>query len=350
MFSNLRILYVGPLFAGSTALHRMNALRDLDCFVSAIDTTLPFTRFGESGKINKCKRFFLSRTNNLLDWKCVHSRILNAARAEKWDILWIDKGQGLKPEILTDFRKLQPSAKLVNYSPDDMFNPANQTDRYLSALDIYDLFVTTKSYNIAEFREAGVQDVFFVGNAYEPSIHKPFRLLEEEREQWRSDVVFVGAVEADRLRSLEFLAQQKISLGLYGGGKAWQSLSELYANVRSNCEFIADQSYSKVLCASSIALGFLRKQNRDLQTTRSIEIPACGVFMLAERTDEHLALFDEGKEAEFFSSDEELWEKIRFYLKNVDKREAIARAGRRRCLQSGYSNAERLRLVLEYLV
>jgi spore maturation protein CgeB len=65
--------------------------------------------------------------------------------------------------------------------------------------------------------------------------------------------------------------------------------------------------------------------------------------MLAERTPEHLALFDEGLEAEFFTSDDELIDKCRRYLDDEDARAAIAQRGHERCIASGYSNAARLR-------
>ncbi len=71
--------------------------------------------------------------------------------------------------------------------------------------------------------------------------------------------------------------------------------------------------------------------------------------MLAERTDEHRGLFEEGKEAEFFESGEELVRKCRHYLDHEDQRARIAEAGLRRCRESDYSNAGRLSRVLQHL-
>ena len=105
--------------------------------------------------------------------------------------------------------------------------------------------------------------------------------------------------------------------------------------------------YAEVLCAFDINLCFLRRLNRDRQTQRSVEIPACGAFMLAERTEEHLDLFKEGIEAEFFDSDEELLAKVRYYLANPEQRKRIAAAGLERCLRGGYSYHDRLRWMLE---
>jgi spore maturation protein CgeB len=55
-------------------------------------------------------------------------------------------------------------------------------------------------------------------------------------------------------------------------------------------------------------------------------------------------------EAEFFGSLEELLEKIQYYLINKDKRQDIAAAGRRRCLEVGYSNVDRLENIMRQIL
>jgi spore maturation protein CgeB len=61
-------------------------------------------------------------------------------------------------------------------------------------------------------------------------------------------------------------------------------------------------------------------------------------------------LFAEGREAEFFASNEELLTKTRYYLDHEPERSAIGRAGHQRCLKSGYSQTERMRSMLEQVL
>lgn len=341
---NLKILYVGPIFPGSTARYRMESLTELGGEVRTIDTSLPFKYGAKKPEWEYYARGTLRKLNQWIDWQGIERSILSNSKGENWDILWVDKGIFLHPKTLLRFKESQPKCVLVNYSPDDMFNPANQTRQYRDSFPIYDLFVTTKSFNVPEFLKAGANDVIFVEKAYDPSTHRPMTLTEDERACWGCDICFVGGREKEREQSIEYLAKQGFSIGLFGD---WMKIANKYKNVTCHPGYFTDDAYAKALCSGKIGLGFLRKANRDLQTARSIELPACGAFMLAERTNEHLSLFQEGTEAEFFGSNEELAEKARYYLEHPHLREKIANAGRERCLRSGYSNAERLRAVLE---
>ena len=112
---------------------------------------------------------------------------------------------------------------------------------------------------------------------------------------------------------------------------------------------IYEEVYSDAIAGSRISLGLLREVCSDQHTTRTFEIPAIGGFMLADRSQEHMEFFKEGQEAEFFSSDDEYLDKLRFYLANDDVRRRVAQAGHERCLRSGYSYDDRIRCVMTEL-
>jgi hypothetical protein len=156
--------------------------------------------------------------------------------------------------------------------------------------------------------------------------------------------------QRSRLDPLRALRLGRLTPGrsVYFGAPHSELAPALRKGEGSNGEIYEDR-YAAVVAGSRIALGFLRELNPDQHTTRTFEIPAIGGFMLADRTDDHREFFEEGKEAEYFSSDEEYRDKVAFYLANESARARIADAGHRRCMTSGYSYDDRIRAVMAEL-
>ncbi len=273
--------------------------------------------------------------------------ILRAMRGQPFDVLWIDKGLTIHAETLKLARKCQPRCRIVGFSPDDMMNRANQSHHFREGLPLYDFFVSTKSYNVPELQELGCPKVLFMENAFDPHTHRPVPVDGAARQRLGGAVGFIGQWEPERAESLRRLAMAGIPVRVWG--YTWERMRKVPPGLRLENHPLWGDEYARAVCAFDINLCFLRKANRDLQTTRTMEIPACGAFMLAERTQEHLELFAEAQEADFFSGDQELIRKTHYYLDNPEKRRRIAARGLERCLRAGFSYKERLSLVLEHI-
>lgn len=340
----MRVLYVGPLWKGGTCLQRMKAMQDLGYEVLPVDTA-------QLQVLNKQKQLFYRVRQKLLghpDLANANHSIAHLIKGHKVDVLWLDKALTITRDTLKTVRELSKKTIITGYSPDDMAAKHNQSWAFLKGLPFYHLYFTTKSYGVKELIDMGVKQVFFIGQGYDPTTHRPVVLSEEEKMYYGGKVGFIGDYEFERAQFMFYLAEHGIPIRIWGPN--WGRKCRLYhPNMTIEDKYLYGEEYAKAICAFNINCGFLRKINRDLQTTRSIEIPACGGFMLAERTLEHLELFEEGKEAEFFSTKEELLEKVRYYLNHSGERKQVAQAGRERCLRSGYSNQERMKKMFEII-
>jgi spore maturation protein CgeB len=176
------------------------------------------------------------------------------------------------------------------------------------------------------------------GNAVDPDVHRPVPVSDQDRLRLGGPVGFVGTWEKPRSRSLYRLAVAGIPVRVWGN--LWERCRYRHPLLRIEHRALLDDDNALAVSAFDVNLCFLRSW--DFQTTRSIEIPACGGFMLADRTDEHLALFAEGVEAAYFGDDDELLTKVRHYLEYPGERRRIAAAGRERCLRDGYGNPSRI--------
>src|SRR5207247_1773951 len=145
-----------------------------------------------------------------------------------------------------------------------------------------------------------------------PSMNKPVVLSASDAARFETDVVFAGHYEADgRQRLVEMLVESGIRLRLFG--PEWERPARESRVLRrfSPVDSPRGEDYNKALCGAKIALCFLSKLNRDTYTRRCFEIPAAGVFLLAEYSDDLGGLFKEGVQAEFFRGPDELLRKAR---------------------------------------
>lgn len=259
------------------------------------------------------------------------------------NIIFIIKGNEIYPNTLKKVKTNFPNIKLINWSQDDMYSFHNRSLFYTFGLKYYDLIVTQKSYNVSELKKLGAHEVLFQNKAYSKDIHNPTIC----NKKYNNDVVFVGFPEKERNTSMMYLAKNGIKIDIYGYPNQWKKLNYYHENISIHPESLYGKKYAEALSCAKISLCFLRKINRDLQTSRSIEIPACKGFMLAERTDEHLELFEENKEAVYFSNDDELLEKVRYYLANEQERVEISNNGYVKCLNGEYSYDDRVIEILK---
>ena len=337
----MKILYVGYLGYGSTSSMRSKALQLLGHELIEV----------EGNFLNNCSNIF--RLLYKMLWAIGYPLFISDLNKflkdqtfiYKPDIIWVDKGVCILSDTLIEIKSLYPSLMIVHYNPDDPFGSFGKGGwRYfISAIKSYDVHFIPRAVNFIDYKNNGAKNVIFniPTRGYDNNIHKPYP-VNSITATFSSDVGFLGDFENERYHSLLKIANDGIKVRL---SNSWPS-NKIHNNFIISPYDVYGEEYAKAICGFKIGLGFLRKGNRDKHTSRIIEIPACGTFLLAERNDETLKLFEEGIEAEFFDSDEELLDKVKFYLKNDTKRRQIALAGRERCIKSGYDYMNRMNHML----
>jgi hypothetical protein len=270
--------------------------------------------------------------------------ILAAARDLGPEMVLVSGSSAVAGSTLRELKE-QTGAVLVNYATDDPFKKVGSGRCVAANIPIYDLYACTKRAIMGDVRAAGCRHVAFVPFGYEPSLHFPDTFgSPEELQKFSCDVAFVGSGDSDRYPYFRALvhAIPDLRLHLYAG--YWDRDPALAPYARG---FALGRDYRLAMRGAKIAPCLVRRANRDGHVMRSFEVPACGAFMLAERTAEHEEFFREGEEVGFFSSPTELVDKVRYYLKRDDERQRMAEAAYRKVTSANHTYADRLQQMLE---
>lgn len=252
----------------------------------------------------------------------------------------------ISPSTVMELAKI---TKVFSWYPDYIPFTKTASVDFLSSIPFYDCHLSFNFANVEELKKRGAKLSIFVPCAADPDCHAPVEVSEEEKKELGADVVFVGTYAKEKRSDyLERLCQDGYDIKIYGDG--WEKHPKNSCLRQKNC--VQSKSFyckdmSRVLNASKIVLAFVREHNKETLACRTYEIPAAGGFMLHQRTAKTDEVLKEGEEADFFSTYEEMKEKIDFYLKNDSLRKQVAEKGQKRITKGGHLFVDRIRSIID---
>ena len=217
----------------------------------------------------------------------------------------------LSPEFL---REISSRVPLVVCAPDDTTFGKWQPICFAQSADAV---LVSDYYEQFKYQELSIPTVHYWLYGLDFYYPLPYRNRE-------IDVSFVGdCTKADRLECIEFLRENGIHVVAYGKG--------------TEHGFVSRMELLKIISKSKINLNFTKitvpknilKKNPwraylGQVKGRPFEVAQMKSFCLSEFSEDLVLAFEMGKEMDMFQNKEEMLEKIKYYLANDAKREAMA--------------------------
>ena len=341
----MKILYIGKLPDNSNCSLRMNALKNLGYNVISLDPFFYFLNSTQNKILQKChyRTGYIFLQRKIFKWfdKKIKSINFNP------DIVWIDGGELINFNILKLLRKYECPIILLNN--DDVTGNRDGLRFFLlkKILKYFDNCFVYRNINIAEYKNLGAKNVSLLNFSYDEIAHKKLDNTQDIPSSFISDISFIGTYMKGENRDeiIYYLIKNGLNVSIWGGrwhkSQYWKHLKQNYKG-----QTAVGENYVNAIQGAKISIGCISKLNRDKTTRRSVEIPYAGGLLCAERTEEHLSMFVEGKEAVFWSSKEECLDICSKLLLNEPLRNKIKEAGRKRVIKDKYGNFELVSNVL----
>jgi len=323
------IVYVGDLNEMSHSRAHYEALKGMGYIVAGINTFPWKFHYANPDKIPF--PFYMRLRNRLrMPMDPCHVNYQLRKYQNEADILILEKATMVRPKTIWWFRQKYPACSIWFISND---NPSllHCTSWYVRHYyPLIDGVVAIKGYDDLALKRLGVKRVIFIDRSYNPTMHYPIgEIFPEDQRRYCCDVAFIGSYEEKRALTIRSLADKGIKVQIFGDG--WKDFPE-HLNIKNHYRRTLPGEIPKIVACSQICLSFFRKLNQDTSTSRIFEIPAMRGFLLSEYSDQAAQYFEEDKEVAFFRSDQELYEKVRFYLGNPELRQKMVNAAYEKCI------------------
>jgi spore maturation protein CgeB len=340
--SGIRVLFTGQHWPGSNSLYISRAFEQCGATIRFLDDTRLFPDW--HGACSRAMRRLLLKPLIEPEW---NRQLLALVSRVRPDLVYVSNADFCYRKTLLSIRRCGIPVMCFYHDVPWKDQPGS---RFSECIDLFDLVATTRQWHEPEFFAAGAKAVSVVRFGFEPSVHRPLDASPQDLTYYGSDAALIATYASQRGEDCERLLNSGADLRLNIWGNLWNKLPE--SSLVRRCwrgRDVHEHEIPVIYACTKVALHWVRWERKDTDpamrvgdqhNSRTFQIAACGgAMMLAQRTEEHRNLFRDDAEAVFFSTAEELREKLFYWLDPAreGRRRAIAHAARERCLSEDYS-------------
>ena len=345
-YSNLRIMLNYPIYGGSytTSIYVKNALKQIGVNLSEMDNSIAEPLFEKIRNLEN-KEIGGNLSSLLID-------ILSS-------LFW-EKYTEFKPHICLFMAQSPISTNILKKIKETggisafwFVEDYKRFDYWKEYAPIFDLFCTIQKDDFfAELSKINAKNILYLPMAASNSFSKEISLTSEELEFYGSDISFMGAGYPNRHSLLSKLTDFDLKIW----GTDWNDNKTLLPFIQKEGKRVSIDETIKIYKSSKININLHSSmnfspsiENGDFVNPRTFEILACGGFQLIDNRKYLPELFEDGKDLVVFHSEEDLREKIIYYLNHPEEREKIAKTGQSKVLTK-YTYVNRMKTLLNLLI
>ena len=279
--------------------------------------------------------------------------ILKIIATEKPDFVFTLKGEKFSPDYVRKIKESGCKTILwftVFYLEEWMINLARE----------FDFVVANAEHNVFSLKEKGIKNVTWIHQGFDPEFFGITNTSDScSPAECYADVAMIGSmgkpIYKERSELVIRLRKESIDIKWWG-----PRLSRQLKNIRYFCggvhrSWAGSEAYMKDFADVIQHIKIFVGQDADTPfkvkylSNRCFAVMGCGGFYLCRRTPGIETVFEVGREMDVFDTDDEMVEKIRYYLDNEDERRRMAQAGQKRVL-SDYTYEQQMRKIFNWVL
>lgn len=331
----MKILLLGSFNRGALENYYVKGLITKATFLEQLDITGAYYSKLSGSIVNKV----INKAAPAFFFKSINDKLLEFIDKKQYEVILVFKGLTLFPQTIAALKR--NTRLLCCYNPDHpfkFFSEGSGNKNILESIPFYDLYFSY-ARRIADDLNAQYKiPSYTIPFGYDASPFTQENLESPFKNKW----LMIGAYDKHRAMFLQDLGESNTAI--YGDTK-WlnRNKNTVIGKKYYKGHSLYGQDYKMAIHDSDGVFNLLRRQNIEegSHNMRTFEVPGYGGVLIANRTEEQMFFFEDGKEAVYFDTMDELKDKLGYLHKHPEKIKEIKSAALQRCKRSDYTYMHR---------